>query len=185
MARFLSCSFFPASESGSSALTATNLAAAFWASRSLLSRCSRSNRTSRAAYRVRAAWANPGDQASQPVWFWVTPTIVMQSTGQGGIQRSQPVHQSLKTTCICFEAPTIASTGQAWMQSVQPIQVLGSMKATGRARSMPHSGLIVGCSSNASLGKIGTRIALSLLIPSTPPGGQRLGNASPQANASA
>ena len=32
--------------------------------------------------------------------------------------------------CICLAAPTMASTGQAWMQRVQPIQVCSSMKAT-------------------------------------------------------
>ena len=37
----------------------------------------------------------------------------MQSTGQGSTHRSQPVHSSAITVCICLAAPTMASTGQA------------------------------------------------------------------------
>ena len=43
----------------------------------------------------------------------------MQSTGQGGRQSSQPVHQPAITVCMSLEAPTIASTGQAWMHFTQ------------------------------------------------------------------
>ena len=64
----------------------------------------------------------------------------MQSTGQGGRHRSQPVHSSAITVCICFRAPTIASTGHATMQSVQPMQRASSMTATCRGRSTPHAG---------------------------------------------
>ena len=69
------------------------------------------------------------------------------------------------------------------MHRVQPMQVFGSMKATGLGRSMPHSGSIWGCRSKASWGKIGVRIALSLWMPAIPPGGQRLGGVSPVAMA--
>jgi hypothetical protein len=48
----------------------------------------------------------------------------MQSTGQGATHSSQPVHSGSTTVCICLAAPTMASTGQAWMHSVQPMQVL-------------------------------------------------------------
>lgn len=39
----------------------------------------------------------------------------------GSTQRSQPVHSSLITVCIALVAPTMASTGQAWMHLVQPM----------------------------------------------------------------
>ena len=50
----------------------------------------------------------------------------MQSTGQGATHRSQPVHQSASTVCMRLLAPTMASTGRAWMQSVQPMQCASS-----------------------------------------------------------
>ncbi len=64
----------------------------------------------------------------------------MQSTGQGGTQRSQPVQSSAMTVCIRFGAPAIASTGHAWMQSVQPMQCASSMRATCSGCSTPHAG---------------------------------------------
>ncbi len=54
----------------------------------------------------------------------------MQSTGHGGRHSSQPVHSGAMMVCICLAAPTMASTGQAWMHSVQPMQVFSSMMAT-------------------------------------------------------
>ena len=39
--------------------------------------------------------------------------ISIQSTGQGARHKSQPVHCSVITECICWLAPIIASTGQA------------------------------------------------------------------------
>src|SRR3569833_1556712 len=54
----------------------------------------------------------------------------MQSTGQGAMQSSQPVHSSATTVCMSLLAPRIASTGQACMQSVQPMQSDSSMTAT-------------------------------------------------------
>ena len=39
--------------------------------------------------------------------------MTMQSTGQGGMHNSQPVHCSAMTVCMNFDAPTIASTGHA------------------------------------------------------------------------
>ena len=35
---------------------------------------------------------------------------------------SQPVHCSSTTVCICLDAPTMQSTGQALMHTVQPTQ---------------------------------------------------------------
>ena len=54
----------------------------------------------------------------------------MQSTGHGGMHSSQPVHHEAITVCMSFEAPTIASTGQAWMHLVQPMQAASSITAT-------------------------------------------------------
>ncbi|MNT36634.1 hypothetical protein D3C72_1727310 [compost metagenome] len=51
----------------------------------------------------------------------------MQSTGQGSTQRSQPVHSETITVCICLAAPTMASTGQAWMHLVQPMHSASRM----------------------------------------------------------
>ena len=39
--------------------------------------------------------------------------ITMQSTGQGGMHNSQPVHCAAMTVCMKRDAPTMASTGQA------------------------------------------------------------------------
>ena len=50
-----------------------------------------------------------------------TGIISIQSVGQGSTQRSQPVHSSVMTVCIALVAPTMASTGQAWMHLVQPM----------------------------------------------------------------
>ena len=47
--------------------------------------------------------------------------IAMQSTGQGATHRPQPLHSDAITACMRFGAPAIASTGQAWMQIVQPM----------------------------------------------------------------
>ena len=43
----------------------------------------------------------------------VAGRMTMQSTGQGGMHSSQPVHCSAMTVCMNFDAPTIASTGHA------------------------------------------------------------------------
>ena len=66
-------------------------------------------------------------------------TMAMQSTGQGGTHRSQPVH-SAGDRVHRFAAPTMASTGQAWMHSVQPIQALVDHR-DGRGLSTPLAGL--------------------------------------------
>ncbi len=81
-------------------------------------------------------------------------TIVMQSTGHGAMHRSQPVHSSISTVCMRFGAPTIASTGQAWMHLVQPMQTSSSIKASSGAFSMPlagFNGLTLRSSSAASI----------------------------------
>ena len=39
--------------------------------------------------------------------------MLMQSTGQGAMHNSQPVHSEAMTVCICLAAPAMASTGQA------------------------------------------------------------------------
>src|SRR5688572_12796012 len=64
----------------------------------------------------------------------------MQSTGQGATQSTQPMHQGSTTVCMSCAAPTMASTGQASMHSVHPIQRLSSITATASrfiAASMP------------------------------------------------
>ena len=93
-------------------------------------------------------------------------TMSMQSTGQGATHRSQPVHQSASTVCMRLLAPTMASTGQAWMQSVQPMQCASSMRATSSGPGWPRvrSSGRMGCSSSTA----------SAAMPSSPPGGQRL-----------
>lgn len=45
--------------------------------------------------------------------FSRTGSIAMQSTGQGAIHNSQPVHSEAMTVCISLAAPRMASTGQA------------------------------------------------------------------------
>ena len=84
----------------------------------------------------------------------------------GATHRSQPVHQSASTVCMRLLAPTMASTGQAWMQSVQPMQWASSMRATSSGPGWPRvrSSGRMGCSSSAA----------SAAMPSSPPGGQRL-----------
>ena len=42
--------------------------------------------------------------------------MLMQSTGQGATQSSQPVHSCSITVCISWWAPTMASTGHAARQ---------------------------------------------------------------------
>src|SRR6185312_2175887 len=104
-------------------------------------------------------------------------TMAMQSTGQGGMQSSQPVHQSAMTVCINLLAPTIASTGQAWMHLVQPMHTSSSITATRGGVSVPQAG---------SSGNTGCPvIRASARTPSSPPGEQRLIAASPRATASA
>ena len=101
----------------------------------------------------------------------------MQSTGQGGRHSSQPVHSAAMMVCICLAAPEMASTGQAWMHRVQPMQVCSSMKAT-------DFGLGVPWASSSGLGSTPSSSA-SFLTPSSPPGGHWLMSASPLAIASA
>ena len=40
---------------------------------------------------------------------------------------AQPVHSSASTVCMSLEAPRMASTGQALMQAVQPMQAVSSI----------------------------------------------------------
>lgn len=104
-------------------------------------------------------------------------SMVMQLTGHGATHSSQPVHSDAMTVCICFAAPAIASTGQAWMHKVQPMHVYSSMKATDLGFGSPTS---------ASSGFASTpSSSASFFTPSSPPGGQRLMSASPLAIASA
>jgi hypothetical protein len=39
--------------------------------------------------------------------------MTMQSTGQTGTHKAQPVHKGSITVCMCFAPPMMASTGQA------------------------------------------------------------------------
>jgi hypothetical protein len=104
-------------------------------------------------------------------------TMAMQSTGQGATHSSQPVHSLAITVCICLPAPRIASTGQAWMQRVQPMHSGSSMTATVR-------GLSLAALRVQRLGSRSSRSA-SARMAASPPGGQRLMSASPAAMASA
>ncbi len=54
----------------------------------------------------------------------------MQSTGQGGMHSSQPLHSAAITVCICFAAPRMASTGQASTHLKQPMHSVSSITAT-------------------------------------------------------
>ena len=64
----------------------------------------------------------------------------MQSIGHGGMHRSQPVHCDAMTVCIVVGAPTMQSTGQAWMHSVQPMHSVSSISATASGLSIPLAG---------------------------------------------
>ena len=120
-------------------LAATRLIAASMAAVFFKAACLRCKRAVRACLRRsrRAAWAvrrcsataafccfSSADQA----WF-SKGSICMHSTGQGSMHSWQPVHSSMMTVCICLAAPRMASTGQACMQRVQPIQACSSMNA--------------------------------------------------------
>jgi hypothetical protein len=104
-------------------------------------------------------------------------TNAMQSTGQGGRHSPQPVHSSAITVCMCLPAPTMASTGHAWMHLVQPMQVSSSIMAAVGDSSLPQAG-------SSGWIALPSREA-SAAMPSAPPGGQRLISASPAASASA
>ena len=99
-------------------------------------------------------------------------SIAMQSTGQGGRQSSQPVQCSARTVCISFAAPTIASTGQAWMHSVQPMQRDSSMRAKANGLAARRSG------SGGNAVTPSRRASAAIVV--SPPGGQRLIGASPR-----
>ena len=89
--------------------------------------------------------------------------MAMQSIGQGGTHRSQPVHCEAMTVCIFVGAPTMQSTGQAWMQSVQPMHNASSITASASGRSTPLAGF------SGSAGRCSS--AASLAMPGAPPGG--------------
>ena len=101
----------------------------------------------------------------------------MQSTGQGAMQSSQPVHSDSTTVCMYWCAPTIASTGQAGRQRAQPIQRDSSMTATPGAAASGSDG------SSATMSRFNSRASAAIVA--SPPGGQRLISASPAAMASA
>ena len=76
-----------------------------------------------------------------------------------------------------FCAPMIASTGQASMHSVQPMQAASSMTATVSGPGVPQAG---------SIGLRGRPVnAASATTTASPPGGQRLRSVVPPASASA
>jgi len=70
----------------------------------------------------------------------VTGRIAMQSTGHTGTQSSQPVQSASITVCMRLEAPTMQSTGQALMHSVQPMHQASSITASARGPSWPQAG---------------------------------------------
>ena len=133
--------------------------------------------------RLREAWAATGIVASAAAFTqprraisW-SGNMSMQSTGHGGTHSSQPVQASINTVCMRLGAPTIASIGQAWIHSVQPIHRSSRMSAAARGCSIPQAG---------SSGLHATpSTAARLRIPASPPGGQRLMSAAPHAIASA
>jgi hypothetical protein len=104
-------------------------------------------------------------------------TSAMQSTGHGGKHSSHPVHSLAMTVCMHLPAPTIASTGQAWMHLVQPMHTSSSITATIGGASIPYAG-------SSDFVTTPSRCA-SAATPSAPPGGQRSMSASPVAIASA
>ena len=117
-------------------------------------------RLRRCSKRARAATAS-GCVHSRPAG-----TISMQSTGQGATQSSQPLQSDASTPCIRFGAPTIASTGHAWMHSVQPMHVRSSMRAICRGPGSPRD---VSSGGGASRPSNSASAAISV----SPPGGQR------------
>jgi hypothetical protein len=104
-------------------------------------------------------------------------TSEMQSTGQGAMHSSQPVHSVLSTVCICRGAPMIASTGHGGRQRAQPMQRDSSITATIAGPSLPQLGSRASGSRPSS--------AASRPMVAAPPGGQRLIGASPTAMARA
>ena len=104
-------------------------------------------------------------------------TSTMQSTGHGGTQSSQPVHSGSTTACMSLAPPTMASTGQAWMHLVQPMQSSSTTSATWAGLCSPRA------RSNGTAGTPSTWARAR--APASPPGGQRSGPASPRAMASA
>ena len=101
----------------------------------------------------------------------------MQSTGHGGMHSSQPVHSSAITVCMYLAPPTMASTGQAWMHLVQPMQSASTINATCGALCSPRE---------RSKGRAGTPSTwASARAPASPPGGQRSTPTSPRAIACA
>ena len=69
----------------------------------------------------------------------------MQSTGQTGTQRSQPLHSVGITVCMRLAIPMIASTGHTTMHFVQPMHSVSSIQATRRSCSMPHETPVPPC----------------------------------------
>ena len=63
--------------------------------------------------RLPVLWSAVGIDQRQRSTGLEAGIILMQSTGQGATQSSQPVHSRAMTVCICLGAPTMASTGQA------------------------------------------------------------------------
>ena len=95
----------------------------------------------------------------------------MQSTGQAMMQSSQPVQSAAITVCIRFEAPTMASVGHTG-QAAQPMHAASSISAR---RVPPHR-------HQRRQREQSRRVAANLLVQrrvTSPPGGQRLRSASP------
>ena len=107
--------------------------------------------------------------------------MAMQSTGQGSTQRPQPVHSLASTACIHLRAPMIASTGHAWMHTVQPMHALSSIRAVPRIGRSGGGGPQAGSNVMTRL----PSARASAAIVKSPPGGQRLMSTSPRTSASA
>lgn len=115
IARCTTAAFTPTSRPAATATASRSLARRF---------LRRSNRT-----RACVAASRRSSRVGRPS----AGRMLMQSTGHGAMQSSQPVHARAITVCINFDAPTIASTGQASMHSVHPIQIDSSTIATAGA----------------------------------------------------
>ena len=117
-----------------------------------------------------ASPASCGDRAAQPVRSPVTGTMSMQSTGQGATHRSQPVHQSGSTVCICL--------GRRRWHRRAGLDAQGAADAAAR-RSRPRRALVRGRAPGPAAAPASSSGGGQPGDAPAPPGGQRLQSASP------
>ena len=122
-------------------------------------------------WHMREAWrelmfADTDQQAKttrDPVEPATRSEAALAKVSQHTLDDGTPVHSFSTTVCICFAAPTMASTGQACMHRVQPMHRSSSMMTTCGGFSTP-------CSSESGLYSRPRRSARRR-TPSSPPGG--------------